>query len=43
MAERYVEERLFSRAGQGIDNYIEIDAEEARVKLGRPLVVSKGR
>jgi len=30
-----VEERLFSRAGQGIDAYIDTDTEEARAKLGR--------
>src|SRR6202041_1925200 len=27
---------------KGIDTYIEIDAEEARVKLGRPLLVIEG-
>jgi 5-methyltetrahydrofolate--homocysteine methyltransferase len=27
---------------KGIDAYIEIDAEEARVKLGRPLAVIEG-
>ena len=32
-----VEERLSHALVKGIDTYIEIDAEEARVKLGRPL------
>jgi len=34
-----VEERLSHALVRGIDAYIEVDAEEARVKLGRPLVV----
>ena len=35
--------RDFSHAlVKGIDTYIEIDAEEARVKLGRPLLVIEG-
>ncbi len=34
-----VEERLSHALVKGIDTYIEIDAEEARVKLGRPLLV----
>ena len=33
-----VEERLSHALVKGIDSYIEIDAEEARVKLGRPLL-----
>ena len=37
-----VEERLSHALVKGIDAYIEIDAEEARVKLGRPLVVIEG-
>jgi 5-methyltetrahydrofolate--homocysteine methyltransferase len=37
-----VEERLSHALVKGIDNYIEIDAEEARVKLGRPLLVIEG-
>src|SRR5206468_9842580 len=37
-----VEERLTHALVKGIDNYIEIDAEEARVKLGRPLLVIEG-
>ena len=32
-----VEERLTHALVKGIDNYIEIDTEEARAKLGRPL------
>ena len=32
-----VEERLCHALVKGIDAYIEADAEEARVKLGRPL------
>jgi len=37
-----VEERLTHSLVKGIDSYIEIDAEEARVKLGRPLAVIEG-
>ncbi|MBB5059662.1 5-methyltetrahydrofolate--homocysteine methyltransferase [Granulicella aggregans] len=37
-----VEERLSHALVRGIDSYIEIDAEEARVKLGRPLLVIEG-
>ncbi len=37
-----VEERLAHALVKGIDAYIEIDAEEARVKLGRPLLVIEG-
>jgi 5-methyltetrahydrofolate--homocysteine methyltransferase len=37
-----VEERLSHALVKGIDSYIEIDAEEARVKLGRPLLVIEG-
>src|SRR5580692_5178699 len=37
-----VEERLSHALVKGIDLYIEIDAEEARVKLGRPLLVIEG-
>ena len=37
-----VEERLAHALVKGIDNYIEADAEEARVKLGRPLQVIEG-
>jgi 5-methyltetrahydrofolate--homocysteine methyltransferase len=37
-----VEERLSHALVKGIDAYIEIDAEEARVKLGRPLAVIEG-
>jgi 5-methyltetrahydrofolate--homocysteine methyltransferase len=37
-----VEERLSHALVKGIDQYIEIDAEEARVKLGRPLLVIEG-
>jgi 5-methyltetrahydrofolate--homocysteine methyltransferase len=37
-----VEERLSHALVRGIDTYIEIDAEEARVKLGRPLQVIEG-
>jgi 5-methyltetrahydrofolate--homocysteine methyltransferase len=37
-----VEERLSHALVKGIDAYIEIDAEEARVKLGRPLQVIEG-
>jgi 5-methyltetrahydrofolate--homocysteine methyltransferase len=37
-----VEERLSHALVKGIDNYIEIDTEEARAKLGRPLLVIEG-
>src|SRR6202044_906353 len=37
-----VEEPLSHALVKGIDTYIEIDAEEARVKLGRPLLVIEG-
>ena len=37
-----VEQRLSHALVKGIDAYIEIDAEEARVKLGRPLLVIEG-
>ena len=37
-----VEQRLAHALVKGIDAYIEIDAEEARVKLGRPLLVIEG-
>jgi len=37
-----VEERLAHALVKGIDTYIEADAEEARVKLGRPLWVIEG-
>jgi 5-methyltetrahydrofolate--homocysteine methyltransferase len=37
-----VEERLSHALVKGIDTYIEIDSEEARVKLGRPLLVIEG-
>ncbi|GAC1418608.1 MAG: hypothetical protein NVSMB62_10510 [Acidobacteriaceae bacterium] len=37
-----VEERLSHALVKGIDTYIEIDAEEARMKLGRPLLVIEG-
>jgi len=37
-----VEERLSHALVRGIDAYIEVDAEEARVKLGRPLLVIEG-
>jgi 5-methyltetrahydrofolate--homocysteine methyltransferase len=37
-----VDERLSHALVKGIDTYIEIDAEEARVKLGRPLLVIEG-
>ncbi len=37
-----VEERLSHALVKGIDSYIEIDTEEARVKLGRPLAVIEG-
>jgi 5-methyltetrahydrofolate--homocysteine methyltransferase len=37
-----VEQRLAHALVKGIDTYIEIDAEEARVQLGRPLLVIEG-
>jgi len=37
-----VEERLSHALVKGIDQYIEIDTEEARAKLGRPLSVIEG-
>jgi 5-methyltetrahydrofolate--homocysteine methyltransferase len=37
-----VEERLSHALVKGIDTYIELDAEEARVRLGRPLLVIEG-
>ena len=37
-----VEERLSHALVKGIDEYIETDTEEARVKLGRPLAVIEG-
>ncbi|ADW68469.1 methionine synthase [Granulicella tundricola] len=37
-----VEERLSHALVRGIDAYIELDTEEARVKLGRPLLVIEG-
>ena len=37
-----VEERLSHALVKGIDAYIEIDTEEARVKFGRPLLVIEG-
>jgi 5-methyltetrahydrofolate--homocysteine methyltransferase len=37
-----VEERLSHALVKGIDMYIELDTEEARVKLGRPLAVIEG-
>ena len=37
-----VEERLTHALVKGIDTYIEVDAEEARVELGRPLSVIEG-
>jgi 5-methyltetrahydrofolate--homocysteine methyltransferase len=37
-----VEERLSHALVKGIDTHIEIDAEEARIKLGRPLLVIEG-
>jgi 5-methyltetrahydrofolate--homocysteine methyltransferase len=37
-----VEERLSHALVKGIDTYIEADAEEARIKLGRPLLVIEG-
>ncbi len=37
-----VEQRLSHALVKGIDTYIEADAEEARIKLGRPLAVIEG-
>ena len=37
-----MEERLSHALVKGIDAYIEADAEEARLKLGRPLLVIEG-
>jgi 5-methyltetrahydrofolate--homocysteine methyltransferase len=37
-----VEERLAHALVKGIDNHIEVDTEEARQKLGRPLLVIEG-
>jgi len=37
-----VEQRLSHALVKGIDTYIEIDTEEARLKLGRPLLVIEG-
>src|SRR5204862_1559769 len=37
-----VEERLSHALDKGIDTYIEIDAEEARIQLGRPVLVIEG-
>jgi 5-methyltetrahydrofolate--homocysteine methyltransferase len=37
-----VEERLSHALIKGIDSYIDIDTEEARAKLGRPLLVIEG-
>jgi 5-methyltetrahydrofolate--homocysteine methyltransferase len=37
-----VEERMAHALVKGIDTYIEADAEEARAKLGRPLLVIEG-
>jgi 5-methyltetrahydrofolate--homocysteine methyltransferase len=37
-----VEERLSHALVKGIDAYIEVDAEEARLKFGRPLLVIEG-
>ena len=37
-----VEERIAHALVKGIDTYIEADAEEARLKLGRPLAVIEG-
>ncbi len=37
-----VEERLSHALVKGIDAYIELDTEEARLKLGRPLLVIEG-
>lgn len=37
-----VEERLRHALVKGIVEYIDVDIEEARVKLGRPLLVIEG-
>jgi len=37
-----IEERLSHALVKGIDAYIEVDTEEARAKLGRPLLVIEG-
>ena len=37
-----VEERLSHALVKGIDTYIDVDTEEARAKLGRPLLVIEG-
>jgi 5-methyltetrahydrofolate--homocysteine methyltransferase len=37
-----VEERIAHALVKGIDTYIEADAEEARIRLGRPLAVIEG-
>jgi 5-methyltetrahydrofolate--homocysteine methyltransferase len=37
-----IEERLSHALVKGIDNYIDTDTEEARAKLGRPLLVIEG-
>ena len=37
-----VEERLSHALVKGIDSYIDIDTEEARAKMGRPLLVIEG-
>ena len=37
-----VEERLSHALVKGIDAYIDLDTEEARAKLGRPLLVIEG-
>ncbi|HKD59248.1 MAG TPA: methionine synthase [Terracidiphilus sp.] len=37
-----VEERLTHALVKGIDNHVEVDTEEARQKLGRPLAVIEG-
>jgi 5-methyltetrahydrofolate--homocysteine methyltransferase len=37
-----VEERLSHALVRGIDTYIDVDTEEARAKLGRPLLVIEG-
>ena len=37
-----VEERLTHALVKGIDTYIDVDTEEARTKLGRPLLVIEG-
>ena len=39
---RGVEERLSHALVKGIDTYIDLDTEEARAKLGRPLLVIEG-